>query len=62
MPWRVKRMLVLILCSFVVVICAAVVLFRDRSVDTDLLAVIGLAGGVAILIVALPTNGHEDEA
>lgn len=37
---------------------AVIVLVRNRTPDDDILAVIGVLGGAAIVIVALPRNGH----
>lgn len=39
---------------------AVVVFVRHTSLDTDLLACIGLAGGVAIIISNLPRNGKDN--
>jgi hypothetical protein len=35
------------------------VLVRHRSADNDMLAAIGLLGGLAIAVVALPGNGNK---
>jgi hypothetical protein len=44
--------------SVVVLVLAIIVLIRNRSLDDDLLALIGLVGGLAIVIVSLPVaNG-----
>jgi hypothetical protein len=58
-PWRLRREVYLILLGVVVLVLSIIILARHRSVDTDLLAVIGLAGGVAIVITSLPANGND---
>jgi hypothetical protein len=59
MPWKAKRLLYLMGCGFGVLALAIVVLVRDRSVDTVLLACIAILGGIAILLTNLPIeNGH----
>jgi hypothetical protein len=60
-PWRVKRLFYLYLLAFVIGVCSLVVFIRHTSEDSNLLAVIGVAGGIAVLIVALPSNGHDDD-
>jgi hypothetical protein len=59
---RVRRELYLILLGVAMLVLAIIVLIRNRSLDTDLLAVMALIGGLAIVVVALPgpngTNGH----
>jgi len=59
MPWRIRRLWLLLLCAVVALAIAAVVLARNRSADDELLASGLLVGGVAIALVALPTNGGE---
>jgi hypothetical protein len=53
------RVAYLIGLAVAVLVCSLVVIVRDRSLDDELLAVIGLLGGVAIVIVSLPTNGNN---
>jgi hypothetical protein len=57
MPWKLRKEVYLILLGVIVLVLSIIILARHRSVDTDLLAVIGLAGGVAIVITSLPSNG-----
>jgi hypothetical protein len=59
MPWRTKRFVGQILLAVVVLVLSIIILVRNRSLDVDLLAVIGLVGGLAILLTALPANGTE---
>jgi hypothetical protein len=61
MPWPVKRMLILMACGFGCIALAAVVLIRDRSTDTQLLAWIAVLGGVAIIVTNLPANGKDHD-
>jgi len=56
MPWRIKRLLMLMVCGFAALGLAIVVLVRDNSTDAVLLALLGLVGGLAIVINTLPTD------
>ena len=56
MPWKAKRMLILWACGFGALLLAAVVLYRRDDVDSSLLAVIALLGGVAIIVNELPND------
>jgi hypothetical protein len=58
MPWRVKRIWLEILCGVAALTIAIVVLVLNRDTSSDLLAVLGLVGGVAIIINTLPANGN----
>jgi len=49
-----RRLAWLILCGVIVLVLSIVVFVRSRRLDEDLLAAIGLVGGVAIVLVALP--------
>jgi hypothetical protein len=62
MPWKVKRLLILMACGFGVLALAVVVLVREKSrgTDTDLLAYIAILGGIAIILTNLPLNGKDD--
>jgi hypothetical protein len=54
----VRREVILILCGVAAFVLGLIVLIRNRDLDTDLLAALGLVGGVAIIAVALPgSNG-----
>jgi len=57
MPWRIRRMWLLYLCAVAVLALAVIVLARNRSTDDELLASAALVGGVAIVLVSLPSNG-----
>ena len=61
MAWRVKRQVALILLGVAALVIAVVVLVINRDTSTDLLAVLGLVGGAAIVVVSLPNgNGKTD--
>jgi hypothetical protein len=56
-----KRIALLILLGVAVLTVSLVVLIRNRDIDTDLLATIGILGGLAIVVVSLPSsNGNGD--
>lgn len=57
MPWRIKREVILIVCAAAVLALAVVVLILNRDTASDLLAVIGILGGVAIVTLTLPAGG-----
>jgi hypothetical protein len=60
MPWRVKKQVMLILLGAVALALAVIVLVLNRGVASDLLAVLGLVGGMAIVINSLPSDGDDD--
>ena len=57
MPWRVRKQVLLILLGVAALSLAIIVLVLNRDASSDLLAVLGLVGGLAIVINTLPTNG-----
>lgn len=57
MPWSAKKLLALMFCGFAALGLALVVIVRDSSTDTVLLACLGLVGGAAIIINSLPDDG-----
>ena len=58
----VKREVWLLLLAVAVLVISLIVLIRNRDIDTDLLAALGLLGGVAMIVVALPSrNGKKEE-
>jgi peptidoglycan/LPS O-acetylase OafA/YrhL len=60
---KARRLAYLILLAVALLVLAIIVLVTSRSVDTDLLAAIGILGGLAIVVVALPvTNGDDKPA
>jgi hypothetical protein len=50
----VKREVWLLLLAVAVLVISLIVLIRNRSLDTDLLAALGVLGGAAMIVVALP--------
>lgn len=54
-----RRMAALILLGVAVLVLAIIVLIRNRNIDSDLLAVTAILGGLAIVVVALPVNGKD---
>jgi hypothetical protein len=53
-----RRTAILIVLGVVVLVLAGTVLARNRSLDDELLATIGVVGGLAIVVVSLPVNGR----
>jgi hypothetical protein len=51
-----RRTAALILLGVVVLVLSLVVIIRNRSLDDELLAVIGLIGGLAIVVTSLPVR------
>ena len=51
-----RRQAVLILLAVAALVLALTVLVRNRSLDVDLLAALGIVGGLAIVVVALPED------
>jgi hypothetical protein len=60
MPWRIKRQLILVLLAFVMLAGAITIWVRHQNADVDILAVLAVVGGAAILVVSLPANGGGD--
>jgi hypothetical protein len=61
MPWRLKREVYLVLMGCAVLILSGIVLALNQDVSTDLLASIGILGGLAVIINSLPfsANGRD---
>jgi hypothetical protein len=53
-----RRLFALVLLGVAVLVLALLVIIRNRSVDDEMLAIIGLLGGVAIIVTSLPTGGE----
>ena len=49
-----RRLATLIVIAVAMLVLAILVFVHKPSFDTDLLAIIGLLGGIAVVIVALP--------
>jgi hypothetical protein len=55
----VKRQIYLLLLAVLVLVIALIVLIRNRNIDVDLLAALGILGGLGLIVVALPIrNGN----
>lgn len=54
-----KRIAILILLGVGVLVLAIIVLVTARNADTRLLATIGLLGGLAIVVVSLPSSNGK---
>jgi len=52
------RLVALILLGVAMLALAVVILARNRNLDVDLLAVLGLIGGAAIVVVCLPRENR----
>jgi hypothetical protein len=60
MPWRVRWLAGMILLGVATLVISIIVLIRNTSkVDIELLAGIGVAGGLAMILNALPRNGDN---
>jgi hypothetical protein len=51
-----KRLVCLIIVAVLVFVLAIIVLIHSRGLTDHLLAVIGLLGGVAVVVVSLPSR------
>jgi hypothetical protein len=56
---QVRREVWLLLLAVAVLVISLIVLIRNRNLDTDLLAALGLLGGVAMIVVALPSRNGK---
>jgi hypothetical protein len=55
----VRREVWLLLLAVAVLVISITVLIRNRDLDTDLLAALGVLGGVAMIVVALPARNGK---
>ena len=58
MPWRLAKTVILILLGVSVLVLAIVIFILNQNTSSDLLAVVGLIGGLAIIVNSLPSNGE----
>ena len=56
---ELKRQVILILLGVVTLVLALIVLIRNRDLDVDLLAALGIVGGIAIVVVSLPRGNGK---
>jgi hypothetical protein len=61
MPWRIKRLLLLYGFGFGALILGIIVVARGRTIDSILLGLVAVLGGMAIVLNTLPTNGHQSD-
>jgi hypothetical protein len=54
-----RRLAVLVCIGVAVLTLSIIVLARTRNVDEHLLAIVGLLGGLAIVVVSLPTDSNH---
>jgi hypothetical protein len=52
-------MTILILLGVAMLVLAIIVYVTGRTYDLDLLATIGILGGLAVVVVTLPQNGKK---
>jgi hypothetical protein len=57
MPWSLRQRVYLILLGVVALVLSLIVMIRNETLSTTLLGGIGLVGGLAMILVALPSNG-----
>ena len=60
MTWHLRRTILLILFGVASLTLGTIVLILNKSIATDLLAGIGILGGLAMILNTLPENGHTD--
>jgi len=60
MPWRLAKTVILILLGVSVLVLAIVIFILNQNTSSDLLAVVGLIGGLAIIVNSLPSNGEHE--
>ena len=60
MPWRIAKTVILILLGVSVLVLAIVIFILNQNTSSDLLAVVGLIGGLAIVVNSLPSNGEHE--
>jgi hypothetical protein len=58
--WHLRRTILLILFGVASLTLGTIVLILNKSIATDLLAGIGILGGLAMILNVLPENGHND--
>jgi hypothetical protein len=56
---RARRVAYLILLGVGTLTLSLIVLTQNQSISTELLGTVGLLGGLAIILVTLPTNGKD---
>jgi hypothetical protein len=57
---QARKLALLILLGVAMLVLAILVYVRDHRTDDHLLATIGILGGLAVVVVTLPTNGRDN--
>jgi len=53
MPWRLRRIAYLVLFGALAMTLAAIVFVRHKSLDSELLGVLGLVTALSLILIAL---------
>ena len=61
MPWRLKQRVGMILFGVVSLVISIVVLIHNESLSTELLGAIGVVGGLAMILISLPSNNNNSK-
>jgi len=59
MPWRIRWIIYMIVLGAAALALAIIVMVRAKSIDTELLAALGLVGAFAIVLNSMPHNGQN---
>jgi hypothetical protein len=59
MPWQLRKTVLLILLGVAALVLGSIVLVLNRDASSDLLAVVAIVGGLAIIVNSLPVNGRD---
>jgi hypothetical protein len=62
MSWKLRKRVTMTIFGVVTLVLALIVLFHNPSTMQDLLAAIGVVGGLAMILNALPDNGASETA
>jgi peptidoglycan/LPS O-acetylase OafA/YrhL len=57
---QAKKLAILILLGVAMLVLAIIVYVADHRTGDHLLATIGILGGLAVVVVTLPTNGGDN--
>jgi hypothetical protein len=61
MRWELRRQLLLIALGCLVLVASGIVLALNQDASTEILAAVGILGGAAIIVNALPANGANHD-
>lgn len=62
MPWRLRKEIILILAGAAAIAISITVWILGQNLSSDLLAIVGFVGGIAIIVRTLPSNGKTDSS